>query len=90
MKMDMDLKDVVNAKVFRVQILLYLVTYDMSGTYKFHRGHGGNTCSIFVSKTEAMKLLEKPRQTQYYWYKNKPYEISFVGVGWIQRPWRAQ
>jgi len=40
MKMDMDLKDVVNAKVFGVQIWLYLCTYDMSGTYKLHRGNG--------------------------------------------------
>jgi hypothetical protein len=50
--------------------LLYLGMYDMSGTYKLHRGHTGNTCNIFVSKTETMNLLGKPKQKRYYWYKN--------------------
>jgi len=46
----MDLKAVVNAKVFGVQILPNLGTHDMSGTYKLHRGNGGIHVTLSFQK----------------------------------------
>jgi hypothetical protein len=47
-------------------------------------------CNTFVSKTEAMRLLGKPRRERYYGIKINLTEIRFIGVGWIQPPLRAQ